>query len=90
MRSFTMSRKILLLQGHPDASATHFGHALADAYARGAQASGHEVRAIRLAELDFPLLRSKAAWDTEPVPPVLQPAQDAILWAEHIVLFFPL
>ncbi|MFH0131832.1 NAD(P)H-dependent oxidoreductase [Variovorax sp. VaC1] len=85
-----MSRKILLLQGHPDASATHFGHALADAYARGAQAAGHEVRAIRLAELDFPLLRSKAAWDTEPVPPVLQPAQDAILWAEHIVLFFPL
>lgn len=86
----TMSRKILLLQGHPDASATHFGHSLSDAYARGAQAAGHEVRRVRIAELDFPLLRSKAAWDTEAVPSMLQPAQDAILWAEHIVLFFPL
>lgn len=74
-----MSRKILLLQGHPDASATHFGHSLAEAYARGAQAAGHEVRVIRIAELAFPLLRSKAAWDAEAVPPVLQPAQDAIL-----------
>ncbi|KQX35489.1 dehydrogenase [Variovorax sp. Root434] len=85
-----MSRKILLLQGHPDASAVHFGHSLAEAYARAARAAGHEVRIIRVADLEFPLLRSKAAWDTEAMPPMLQPAQDAILRAEHIVLFFPL
>ena len=83
-------KRILLLQGHPDASAAHFGDSLADAYARGAQRAGHEVRQIRIAELDFPLLRSKSAWDTEAPPPVLQRAQDAIRWAEHIVLFFPL
>lgn len=85
-----MSRRILLLQGHPDASTVHFGHSLAQAYARGAQAGGHEVRVIRIAELEFPLLRSKAAWDAQAVPAVLQPAQDAIQWADHIVLFFPL
>lgn len=85
-----MSRKILLLQGHPDASDTHFGHSLAQAYARAAQAAGHEVEVIRIADLEFPLLRSKAAWDAEAVPPMLQPAQEAILWAEHVVLFFPL
>ncbi|MET3373497.1 putative NADPH-quinone reductase [Variovorax boronicumulans] len=85
-----MSRRLLLLQGHPDASASHLGHALAGAYAAGAQAGGHEVRLIRIAELDFPLLRSKEAWDTQAVPATLQPAQDSILWAEHIVLFFPL
>lgn len=83
-------KRILLLQGHPDASAAHFGDSLADAYARGAQRAGHEVRQIRIAELDFPLLRSKADWDTQAPPPVLQRAQDAIRWAEHIVLFFPL
>jgi putative NADPH-quinone reductase len=85
-----MSRKIVLLQGHPDASAAHFGHALADAYELAAQAAGHEVRHVRVAELDFPLLRSKTAWDAQALPPALQPAQDAILWADHIVLFFPL
>lgn len=85
-----MSRKILLLQGHSDASATHFGHSPADAYERAARETGHDVRVIRIAALDFPLLRSKAAWDAEAVPPMLQSAQDAIRWAEHIVLFFPL
>ncbi|QRF63119.1 NAD(P)H-dependent oxidoreductase (plasmid) [Variovorax paradoxus] len=85
-----MPRRILLLQGHPDTSATHFGHSLAEACARGARAAGHEIRIIHVAELDFPLLRTKTAWDTEAVRTVLQPAQDAILWAEHIVLFFPL
>ena len=86
----TVPRKILLLQGHPDASAAHLGHSLADAYERGARAAGHDVRHIRIAELDFPLLRSKVAWDTRALPPTLQAAQDAIVWAEHIVLFFPL
>ena len=65
-----MSRKILLLQGHPDGATVHFGHSLAQAYARGAQAGGHEVRFIRIAELEFPLLRSKAAWDAQAVPEV--------------------
>ena len=31
-----MSKRILLIQGHPDAGNRHFGHALADAYLRGA------------------------------------------------------
>ncbi|WP_314733644.1 NAD(P)H-dependent oxidoreductase [Variovorax sp. CY25R-8] len=86
----TMPRQILLLQGHPDASAPHFGHSLAQAYAQGARAAGHEVRVIHVAELDFPLLGSKTSWDTEAVPVALQPAQEAILRAGHIVLFFPL
>ena len=43
-----------------------------------------------VAELDFPLLRSKAEWDDGIVPPALSAAQDAIRRAEHIVFFFPL
>ncbi|AVQ85817.1 MULTISPECIES: NAD(P)H-dependent oxidoreductase [unclassified Variovorax] len=85
-----MPKNILLLQGHPDASGMHFGHSLADAYAHAAQASGHDVRTIRIAELELPLLRSKAMWESGALPPVLQPAQEGILWAGHIVLFFPL
>ena len=83
-------KRILILQGHPDPSERHFGHALSDAYAQGAVRAGHSVRRIDLAALDFPLLRSKAEWDAGLLPPSLVPAQEAIAWAEHIVVFFPL
>ena len=81
---------ILLIQGHPDKDEPHFGHALCKAYAEGAQAQGHEVRVLHLASLEFPLLRSKIDWETGSVPESLVPAQQDILWAQHIVLFFPL
>lgn len=51
-----MSKRILLIQGHPDASQQHFCHALEDAYASGATVTGgNEIRRIRVAALDFPL-----------------------------------
>jgi putative NADPH-quinone reductase len=82
--------RILLLQGHPDHHAPHLCHALAAAYAEGAQQAGHEVRTIDVASIDFPLLRSQQEWEHGALPPSLQPAQDDIAWAEHLVLFFPL
>lgn len=81
---------ILILQGHPDTNARHLGHALADAYAQGARAAGHEVRTIDIAALDFPLLRSQEDWEGGEAPPALRPAQEAIRGCNHIVLFFPL
>lgn len=83
-------QRILILQGHPDTTARHLGHALADEYARGALRAGHEVRRFEVAALEFPLLRSKAEWDSGELPASLQAAQDAIRWAQHIVVLFPL
>ena len=85
-----MTRRILIVQGHPDASAPHFCHALADSYADGAREAGHEVRLTRVAEIDFPLLRSQKEWEEGALPASLAQAQEDIRWAEHIVLFFPL
>lgn len=85
-----MNRKILVLQGHPDATAPHLCHALADSYANGAREAGHEVRTLDIARFDFPLLRSQHEWEHGEVPPALAPAQQDIRWAEHLVLFFPL
>ena len=85
-----MSKRILLIQGHPDASQPHLCHALASSYAQGAESAGHTVRLIKLAELDFPLLRSQQDWEKGAVPASLKPAQDDIGWAEHLVFFFPL
>ena len=83
-------KKVLLIQGHPDAAAPHLCHALAAAYAQGATGAGHAVRQTQVAGLLFPLLASQADWESGELPAALQPAQDDIRWADHIVLFFPL
>ncbi|MDP3669717.1 MAG: NAD(P)H-dependent oxidoreductase [Telluria sp.] len=85
-----MAKRILLIQGHPDRSEPHLCHALADAYASGARQGGHELRRIEVGQLDFPLLRSQHEWEKGPLPSTLAQAQQDILWAQHIVLFFPL
>ncbi len=85
-----MAKKILLIQGHPDASESHLCHALASSYIAGAEESGHAVRQINVAELDFPLLRSQKDFETGTVPESLNSAQDDIIWSEHIVFVFPL
>ena len=83
-------RNILIVQGHPDTGGRHLCHALADAYAEGAQDAGHTVRILAVAHQDFPLLSSQQDWEHGAVPPSLVPAQEDIRWAEHIVIVFPL
>jgi len=85
-----MTKRVLLIQGHPDTGHRHLGHALADAYAEGAIGAGHELKRIDVASLDFPLLRSAEDWEHGALPPALADAQAAIGWCEHMVLFFPL
>jgi putative NADPH-quinone reductase len=85
-----MSKRILIIQGHPDPAAGHLCHALAASYAEGAQAGGHRVRWTNVAEIEFPLLRSQKAWEETAVPLDLRQAQEDIRWAEHVVFLFPL
>lgn len=85
-----MKRRILIIQGHPDHRAPHLAHALADAYASGAQLEGHEVRQVCVAQLDLNLLRSQEEWERKPVPSVLNSVQQELRWAQHLVFFFPL
>lgn len=85
-----MGKRILIIQGHPDGASAHFCHALARAYAEGAGSAGHSVESVDVGLLDFPLLRSKAAWDSGAPPPALVGAQEALRNADHLVLFFPL
>lgn len=85
-----MVQRIVLIQGHPDTNPARFGHSLLEAYKEAAITAGHAVRVITVANLDFPLLRSQSEWETGAVPPGLLQAQDDILWAQHLVIFFPL
>ncbi|HEY0525549.1 MAG TPA: NAD(P)H-dependent oxidoreductase [Stellaceae bacterium] len=84
-------RRIAIIQGHPAAGGGHFCHALADAYAQGAADAGHEVRQVAVADLDFPLLRSKEEWETATaVPAAIRQPQETIGWADHLVILYPL
>lgn len=86
----SLPRRILLIEGHPDTASERFNHALANAYADGARAAGHAVRRLAVGALDVPLLRSEHAWKNEPVPAGLRGAQGDLVWAQHVVIFFPL
>ena len=82
--------RITIIQGHPTSGPRHFCHVLADTYAQGAAEGRHEVRVVPVADLDFPLLRSKDDWEGALPPPAIAEAQQALAWAEHLVIIYPL
>lgn len=85
-----MTKRIAIIQGHPDAARHHLLNAMADAYAEAAISAGHQVRCIEVARLDFPLLRTQLDFETGELPPGLVQARDDMRWAEHWVFLFPL
>lgn len=82
------TRRIIILQGHPDPVGGHFCHALAQAYAKGATEAGHEIQVVSIATLAFPLLRSRKDQRGE-VPAAIAAAQAALTRADHVVLIYP-
>jgi putative NADPH-quinone reductase len=85
-----MTKRIAIIQGHPDAAGRHLLNAMADAYAEAAMAAGHQVRRIEVAKLDFPLLRTQQEFEAGALPPALKQPRDDMRWAEHWVFLFPL
>lgn len=83
-------RRILVLDGHPDAEPARYGHALAAAYGRGAAAAGHIVHRVNLAEMTFPLLATRRDWEGDLPCEAVRDFQDELAWAEHLVIIYPL
>ena len=82
-----MSRKILIINGHPNSDSFNFG--IAAAYKKGAESSGADVREIVIAELEFnPNLRSGYQKRMELEPDLID-AWEKITWAEHLVWIHP-
>ena len=76
-----MTKRIAIIQSHPDPGGKHFLHALADSYARGAAEAKHEIRTFEIARLDFPLLRTKEDFEHGTPPEAIRKAQDTIAQA---------
>jgi putative NADPH-quinone reductase len=81
---------ILIIDGHPDPTRERFVHALADAYREGAEAGRHEVRLMRVAELEFPLLRTQADYEKGEPSETIRQCQGLVDWATHVVILYPL
>jgi putative NADPH-quinone reductase len=85
-----MASKIVVIDGHPDPSAERYCHALAKAYADGARNAGHSVRLVTVSECDVAFVRSGEEWRTGQPSPAIRQAQEAIGWADHLVIIYPL
>lgn len=85
-----MTKRIAIIQGHPDPGGHRLLHAMADAYAEAAKAAGHEVRRVEVGTLEFSLMRTQAEFETGALPPALVQPRDDMRWAEHWVFLFPL
>jgi putative NADPH-quinone reductase len=84
------ARRILIIDGHPDPDRKRFCHAIADAYASGAKAAGHEVRRVDLCDLEFADLIRRDDWEASAAPDQIVGVQEGIAWAGHLVIIHPL
>jgi putative NADPH-quinone reductase len=85
-----MNKHVLIIDGHPDRRGGRFIHALARAYEQGAAQTGHELRRIVVSELRFPLLASSEQFRDGAPPRDIALAQQALEWADHVVILYPL
>jgi len=84
-----MTRKILVLDGHP--AKESFSGALAERYAGAARKNGHEVRVVKLSDMSFdPDFEYGSYRQVKPLEPDLEAFWTDLEWSEHFVLAHPL
>lgn len=83
-----MTKRTLIILGHP--ASDSFCGFLVNRYAEGVKEGGSEVKIIRLSELSFNPILNQGYRNTQDLEPDLVAAQQDILWAEHLVLVYPL
>lgn len=80
-------KKIVLINGHPNNESFNF--ALAEAYKKGAENSGAEIKEIIIRNLDFnPNLQFGYQKRTNQEPDLIK-AWEIIQWADHLVWIHP-
>lgn len=82
------NKRILVILGH--SAANSLCGAMADTYAETARIAGHEVRLIRLGELEFDPVLHEGYGQIQPLETCLQAAQADIAWAQHLVFVYPI
>jgi len=83
-----MSKKILVLLGHPDSEET-FSSSIATRYESAARDAGHEVTRVNLGDLNFDPILHKGYKEIQQLEPDLIELQQQFLAADHIVIVYP-
>ena len=84
-----MVKKIFVLNGHPRTES--LSGSFAQTYAEAAQAEGHQVRLVNVADLEFDPDFGEATYKTaKPLEPDLESVIQSIEWADHVVLTSPM
>jgi NAD(P)H dehydrogenase (quinone) len=82
-----MTARIFLWVGHP--RETSLSHGMADAYARGAQAHGAEIRRMHLSDMIFDPDLQDGYTSRKTLEPCLEEWRENILWANHLCWAYP-
>jgi NAD(P)H dehydrogenase (quinone) len=82
-----MSKKILIINGHPNRDSFNF--ALAEFYKNGVESQGVEVKEIVISELNFNPSLSFGYQKRMDLETDLLESWDKILWADHLVWIHP-
>ncbi|MES2763761.1 MAG: NAD(P)H-dependent oxidoreductase [Bacteroidota bacterium] len=82
-----MSRKIVVINGHPNKESFNFG--ITEAYLAGAKKSGAEIKTVYISELNFNPNLQFGYQKRIDLEQDLLTAWDKILWADHLVWIHP-
>lgn len=80
-------KNILVLNGNPKKES--FNQALAESFAEGAKAAGHQVQYLWIGDLQFqPSLNNGFNVDTQLEPALIQ-FQEGLKWCDHLFVVYP-
>lgn len=82
-----MSARIFIWVGHPRENS--LSHGMADAYQRGAEAEGAEIRRMQLHEMDFDPDLTFGYQQRKTLEPCLEAWQEHVTWASHVCWAYP-
>ncbi|RLD75755.1 MAG: flavodoxin family protein [Bacteroidetes bacterium] len=80
-----MTKKILIINGHPRKDSLNY--TMAEAYRKGAENTGAKVKTLNIIDLNFNEFGTVFK-DSEPIEDVKK-AQELISWADHTVWVYP-
>lgn len=79
---------VMIVVGHPRTGT--YADALADAYAKGAEAAQHKVDVFRAAEMSFDPILREAYEAPQPREPDLEALYQTLMACDHIVVVYPI